>query len=107
MPCAKSVLSNSSWQPSWLPKGFVLAHTSSVNGEDMLTYTDGIASFTLFVKLVANSSLFKQGIARRGATTAIMSLVSVGADSVGVVLVGEVPVSTAQQVVMSVSVRAN
>jgi sigma-E factor negative regulatory protein RseB len=101
-PCAKRPQGESIWRAGWLPLGFVVSHITSDNEGDALTYTDGIASFTLFIKPLSDPSSFKQGMARRGATTALMSVVPSTPHSVGVVLVGEVPFNTAQQVVSSV-----
>lgn len=104
LPCTKkSPQGESIWRAGWLPPGFVVSHITSDNTGDTLTYTDGIASFTLFIKPLNDPSSFKQGMARRGATTALMSVVHSTPHSVGVVLVGEVPYNTAQQVVSSVS----
>lgn len=102
LPCAKLPQGESIWRAGWLPSGFVVSQITSDNDGDALTYTDGIASFTLFIKPLSDSSSFKQGMARRGATTALMAIVPSKPHSVGVVLVGEVPFNTAQQVVSSI-----
>jgi sigma-E factor negative regulatory protein RseB len=102
LPCAKRPQGESIWRADWLPPGFVVSHVTSDDEGDALTYTDGIASFTLFIKPLNDPASFKQGMARRGATTALMSVVPSRPHSVGVVLVGEVPFNTAQQVVSSV-----
>ena len=107
LPCAKPTQGESIWRASWLPPGFVVSQISSENEGDVLTYTDGIASFTLFIKPLSDPSSFKQGMARRGATTALMSVVPSTPHSIGVVLVGEVPFNTAQQVVASVAASRN
>jgi sigma-E factor negative regulatory protein RseB len=103
VPCTKLPSGKSIWRAGWLPPGFVVSHITSDNEGDVLTYTDGIASFTLFIKPLADPSTFKQGMARRGATTALMSVVPAFPHSIGVILVGEVPFTTAQQVVTAVT----
>lgn len=107
LPCAKGPQSASIWRAGWLPPGFVASHVTSDSEGDILTYTDGIASFTLFIKPLNDPASFKQGMARRGATTALMSVVPTSPHAVGVVLVGEVPFNTAQQVVSSVVSSGN
>lgn len=93
-----------SLEAGWLPPGFVLSQISTESGRDLLTYTDGIASFTVFFSPLTSPDAFKQGIARRGATTALMSILAdATAGYFSVVLVGEVPVATAQQVVASIT----
>lgn len=103
VPCTELPSGKSIWRAGWLPPGFVVSHINSDNEGDVLTYTDGIASFTLFIKPLADPSAFKQGMARRGATTALMSVVPAFPHSIGVILVGEVPFATAQQVVTAVT----
>lgn len=93
----------SSWRARWLPPGFVLSQANISDHGDALTYTDGIASFTVFIEPMRDVALFKQGVARRGATVAFMSAVQWMGKPYGVVLVGEVPIITAQQVVASVT----
>lgn len=104
-PCQSLPESASQWRAAWLPPGFVLSHTSGGADGDALTYTDGIASFTVFIEPVADAAAFKQGVARRGATVALMALVPLEGSPHGVVLVGEVPVATAQQVVAAIAAR--
>lgn len=107
IPCTKLSQISSIWRATWVPPGFVLSQVTVGEKGDVLTYTDGIASFTLFIEPVRDVASFKQGIARRGATVALMALLSNSGYHVGVVLVGEVPVVTAQQVVASVSANSS
>ena len=84
------------------PPGFVLSQSSNSDRGEALTYTDGIASFTVFIEPIADTAVFKQGVARRGATVALMAIMPLLGNPFGVVLVGEVPVATAQQVVAAI-----
>lgn len=103
LPCARPGTATSEWRATWVPPGFVLSHSSiEADKGEVITYTDGIASFTIFVKSVENPANLKQGAARRGATAAYMGRLRQGNDFYSVVLIGEVPVQTAQQVVASV-----
>jgi len=103
VPCGSQPASSPHWRAAWLPPGFVLSQVSNDERGDILTYTDGIASFTIFVEPIRNPANYKQGVARRGATVALMSSLAVRGAPYSVVLVGEVPVTTAQQVVSSFS----
>jgi sigma-E factor negative regulatory protein RseB len=103
VPCNSVPGVPSIWRAGWLPPGFVLTQTGTNEHGDALTYTDGIASFTVFIEPLQNLTAFKQGLARRGATVAFMTALPLMGDPIGVVLVGEVPVATAQQVVASIS----
>lgn len=90
------------WVATWLPTGFVLSHASQDEKGYALTYTDGLASFTLYISAMGAPQTNKHGIARRGATTALMDAVDHPEGAMSVVLVGEIPTQTAQQVVSSV-----
>ncbi len=105
IPCSKLSQTLPIWSAEWVPPGFVLSQATANEEGDVLTYTDGIASFTLFIEPLANGTDFKQGMARRGATIALMTSVAAAQRQVGVILVGEVPVATAQQVVSSVAAK--
>lgn len=103
IPCTQDPASESNWAAAWLPPGFVLSHaTEDDDGGGALTYTDGIASFTVFITVMDGSKPAKQGVARRGATIAFMSLLPYKPQQVSVILVGEVPLVAAQQVTSSV-----
>lgn len=103
LPCAKPDVNSISWHPTWVPAGFVVSHADSTGSMgESLTYTDGIASFTLFVKPSSLQDTAKQGAARRGATTAFLGVTGRQSAQFSVVLIGEVPVATAQQIVASV-----
>lgn len=104
-PCHSLPEASSQWRAAWLPPGFVLSHSSGGAQGEALTYTDGIASFTVFIEPIEDAAAFKQGVARRGATVALMALVPLRGSPHGVVVVGEVPVATAQQVVAAIAAR--
>jgi len=96
------------WQPAWLPNGFVLsAHNYTPEDGYMETYTDGLASFSVFVKPLnsANdkaSSLALQSSLKKGATVVVMSLVSNASEPVHVSVLGEIPSDTASRIMASV-----
>lgn len=91
------------WRAGWTPDGFVLSQSSrGERGDDVLTYTDGLASFTLFIAPLNTGEAFKQGMARRGATIALMTPMRLERGALAVVFVGEVPAATAERVVASI-----
>lgn len=100
--CGELPQAQTDWYASWLPSGFVLSHSSRDQKGDALTYTDGLASFTLFISAKGDPQTVKQGVARRGATTALMTTLPHPEGMLSIVLVGEIPTRTAQQVVASV-----
>lgn len=102
----------SPWGPAWLPDGFVLA-ASSLSVEDgfMQTYTDGLASFSVFLKsppgVADNKGEVRvgQGVAQLGSSLAVMTVKILGGQAVHVTVVGEVPPQTAREVIRSVSIK--
>jgi len=95
----------SSWRVTWLPKGFVSVGNRVTNkGEQVLMYSDGLATLSVFIHDKSYAFLPK-GTARRGATVAVMSPVEHSIGSYTVIVVGEVPKITARQVAVSVRNR--
>ena len=98
---------HSPWKPGWLPRGFL--HTGySYSDEDgfMETYTDGLGSFSVFVKpaeaLTAQTgNRLEQGIAQKGASIAILNLLPVDSVPLQISVVGEIPRATAQKIALS------
>lgn len=101
--CAKSRPSRGSpFKPEWLPGGFVLADYSySEEDGHMETYTDGLASFSLFINDRQDIHLGQP--VWRGATVALMSVLTVTeSEPLYVTVVGEIPVETARRVSLSI-----
>lgn len=101
--CGEAPQTEPNWHATWVPAGFVLSQSSqSEEHGEVLTYTDGIASFSVFVSTIEQEDKVKTGVARRGATVALMSVTSHNDHPTSVILVGEVPPQTAQRVAASV-----
>lgn len=97
-PEGESIDESTPWVANWLPAGFVVAGQREIaNGDYMLTYTDGLATFSIFVS-PPNSRFLVEGRAQIGANLAYMNqrVWNQGAHSVTVV--GEIPFTTAQRV---------
>ncbi|WP_156317002.1 MucB/RseB C-terminal domain-containing protein [Marinagarivorans algicola] len=90
------------WQPSWLPAGFVVASThAQANGHTVMSFTDGLASLSIFVAPIAQVT-GAVGVVKRGATVAAMTMAAAGQQSFKVSVVGEVPPAVARRVASSV-----
>lgn len=94
----------SNWHPTWTPAGFI-ARSKAVDGARRLTtYSDGIASFSVFVEPVGSMTM-PLGASTIGATTAYLHKLTT-ADAVHrVTVVGEIPPQTAMRVAESVKVK--
>lgn len=93
------------WQAGWLPPGFVSSGVFEAAGGDlMLTYTDGLASFSVFIG--SSRLLFhREGKTRLGATLAYMSQRMVNSDALGITVVGEIPMPVAEKVAVNLNKR--
>lgn len=87
------------WNAAWLPPGFMYAgQRQAANGDHMQTYTDGLATFSIFVSQ-ANSQPAVQGRAQLGATVAYVDQRVWQEQPHRVTVVGEIPFTTAQRLV--------
>lgn len=91
----------SGWLPAWLPEGFVAARVIEREGQTIISYTDGLASLSVFVMPIRQAT-GAVGLVQRGATVAAMTMAARGQESFKVSVVGEVPPPIARKVAASV-----
>ncbi|HEY7883402.1 MAG TPA: MucB/RseB C-terminal domain-containing protein [Cellvibrionaceae bacterium] len=90
------------WSLGWLPEGFELVGRQQLRDNmDMLMYTDGLSSFSLFLDPVVGQ-LVIEGHAQRGATNFYMSGLKVPSGSFQLTIIGEIPVPVAERIAQSV-----
>ena len=98
--------SAASWRVNWLPNGFrTTADAGQPSRTDMLTFTDGLAVFSVFVEPVSGNENL-EGETRRGATVAYSRGVMLADAPHRVVVVGEIPLATAREIADSVALAA-
>ncbi len=98
---ADEELVRASWAVNWLPKGFFLTKVGRTDeGESMLSYTDGVASFSIFVR-ERPVSILVEGKSNRGATIAYVGNRIWQQNPFRITVVGEIPSITAQKVIAS------
>lgn len=91
------------WQLAWLPSGFVATEEDLVGARQ--TYTDGMASFSVFLEEADDSMQLGEGVVREGSTLAYTRGMRLAGSVVLVTVLGEVPVNTARIVADSVRIR--
>lgn len=92
-------LRNHAWAPTWLPAGFVLAARDIEAGAaSPLSFTDGLASFSVFVEPLKAGAEAMQASMRQGPTLAYSQGLIKAEKAYQVTVVGEVPELTARQV---------
>ncbi len=95
------------WQANWLPAGFLFTgqERKQLEGDsvwrDVLMFTDGLTSFSVFIEPVAEVAAL-EGRAQRGATAVYLSRLQVGDEYFRVTVVGEIPLQTIQRVAASI-----
>jgi len=105
LECEQALERPSRWQLAWVPPGFDFASEQQrPSGIEMLTYTDGLASFSVFLQPISGSGHL-EGRAQRGATSAYMGQIAVDAENYRVTVVGEIPAAVAEQVVTGIAKR--
>lgn len=100
--CNPSALKQSQyWQLAWVPPGFAFVGQRKVREQiDMLMYTDGLTTFSVFVE--GATGAIPEGVAQRGATLAVMDSLSYQGKRYRITVVGEIPVVTAQKIAQNI-----
>lgn len=89
------------WQLAWVPPGFAFVGQRKVREQiDMLMYTDGLTTFSVFVE--GATGAIPEGVAQRGATLAVMDSLSYEGKRYRITVVGEIPVITAQKIAQNI-----
>ena len=91
-------LSNSSWSVQWVPQGYL----SVAADEDMATFTDGLAAFSVFLEAIEPQGITGEGHSQKGATIAYSKPMLMTGRPHRVTVVGEIPRHTAQKIAQSV-----
>lgn len=97
------------WQPAWLPPGFELGQrqVQAVQGSDSFItsqiYSDGLASFTLFVEPLGRDSLAEDLRAQLGPTVAVSRRLMTRDNLFLATVVGEIPPRAAERIADSLS----
>ena len=85
------------WAPGWLPAGFVATGAAGARSARR-SYTDGMATFSVFVERLGKPLRPGEGVVREGSTVSYTRGLSLGPDPVLVTVLGEIPVNTARMV---------
>ncbi len=90
------------WQVAWVPPGFEFAGQRKLsNGQDMLMYTDGLTTFSIFLE--PTNGVVPEGVGQSGATLAYMSSLVHKNSLYRVNVVGEIPVAAAAKIAQNIA----
>lgn len=96
----------SDWHVDWLPPGFApVQDISSDSKYDTQVFSDGLASFSVFVVRVLSGEGMPEGGTTLGATTAYSRKVTHAKHQYDVTIVGEIPPLSAMKVAASVTLK--
>lgn len=105
-PCQETSINGAlaSYQPSWIPPGYtsVLTDLDPRLNQTMTTFSDGLASFSVFVESAQISAMLPPFLSSSGATSAVSIKVDIGASELTVSVVGEISMETAEKIARSV-----
>jgi sigma-E factor negative regulatory protein RseB len=92
------------WGLNWLPAGFI-ATDAALPQSQRKTYTDGLASFSVFFEPLSRPLEPGEGVERQGSTVAYTRGLVLRGQPVLVTVLGEIPTNTARMVADSVRMR--
>jgi sigma-E factor negative regulatory protein RseB len=92
------------WTLGWKPEGFQPAATPRSGSGKAVAFSDGLASFSVFVEAAVGAGM-PSGASRIGATTVYMQQLEKGDEAFLVTVVGEIPLETALKVAESVEIE--
>ncbi|MBL7251215.1 MucB/RseB C-terminal domain-containing protein [Alloalcanivorax sp. C16-2] len=99
-------------EAGWLPRGFHAAEgdwrrvTAERRPVAAQSYSDGLATFTVFVEPVASADI-EEGVSRIGPTVAISRVAAADERTYLLTLVGEIPQPTAERVMEALGVKVS
>jgi len=89
------------WDVSWVPIGFQEINGEHLKGENVMVYSDGLATYSVFIEKVKDDAM-PQGASQVGATVAYAIQREVAPHQYSVTVIGEIPPMTAMKVADSV-----
>lgn len=92
------------WEPTWLPEGF-LPTEDTQRGAPRKSFTDGLASFSVFIEPLRAALKPGEGIERMGSTVAYTRGVVLQQQPMLITVLGEIPTNTARMVADSVRLQ--
>ncbi|MDP5071361.1 MAG: MucB/RseB C-terminal domain-containing protein [Congregibacter sp.] len=92
------------WELAWLPDGFMPTDSAPLQSQRK-SYTDGLASFSVFLEPLGAAIKPGEGVERQGSTVAYTRGVVLQRRPVLVTVLGEIPTNTARMLADSVRLR--
>lgn len=92
---------NMSWRVTWVPPGYESMAGGQAPGKNVMLYSDGLATFSVFVEQVEPDAM-PVGASMVGATVAYYHEVLDQDNNYGVTVMGEIPAMTAMMIAESV-----
>lgn len=98
---SEALRAEQSWQPAWVPNGFLMVRAESDRGGHLQTYSDGMTAFSVFLDPDSKTESEPAEI-RQGATVAVSTPLTDERARWLATVVGEIPLATARKIAASV-----
>jgi len=89
------------WRSNWIPIGFEKVDGDNLVGDNVLVYSDGLATYSIFIEKINQNSM-PEGASQVGATIAYVKKRRFGVHEYSVTVIGEIPAMTAMRVAESI-----
>lgn len=89
------------WKSEWVPPGFMKVDGNSQPGNNVLVFSDGLASYSIFIEKV-DDDMMPEGASQVGATVAYTQALKLDSHQYSVTVVGEIPAMTAMMIAASI-----
>ncbi len=101
VPVDRSWPDNTMWQVGFVPPGFHAVRDARQPGDNVMLYSDGLASYSVFIERVA-ADMMPEGASMVGGTVAYADKLENDGHHYAVTVVGQIPAMTAMLVAESV-----
>ena len=93
------------WLAEWMPNGYQEIKNGHLNGGNTKSYSDGLASYSIFIEKVDDKHALPEGGTQIGATVAYSHQQKLSENKYNVTVIGEIPAITAMKIAKSVRPR--
>jgi len=104
MPAIKAEISwpdKMMWEAGWTPKGYMKVNGAFKSGKNVMVFSDGLASYSVFVEALKNDAM-PEGASQVGATIAYSHQKHYDEQQYNITVIGEIPAMTAMKIAESV-----
>lgn len=91
------------WRLAWVPNGYTLVSSNKAKKNSSCLYSDGMSSFSVYLEPEVLQTA--GGVMRKGASVVVSKVVELNGRKNTAIVVGDIPIATAERILQSVSVK--